>query len=332
MKQRKESHQISRRSFIKMAGAGVIAGLGLSHLAGCAQREPLLRIASNIWPGYELLYLARDQHYFSEDQIRLVELPSATVCIQSLAAGTIEGAMLTLDEVLTARAEGLNLKIVSVLDVSMGADVLLATPDIRELSQLKGKRIGVEESAVGAVMLDAALKAANLTPSDIKTVYMTVSQHREAYLNKEVDALISFEPVKSLLIKEGAIQLFDSSQIPGRIIDVLAVLPKVISHNPNAMKKLVAAHFTARDYFLQQPQHASVILSKRLQIEPSDVPAAYEGIELSDIKQNYAYLSGPSPVLESSVKELLAIMQAARLLPGNVGIADLLTESFLPRM
>ena len=34
---------------------------------------PLLRVATHVWPGYELLYLAREQGYYDDRQIRLVE-------------------------------------------------------------------------------------------------------------------------------------------------------------------------------------------------------------------------------------------------------------------
>ena len=318
----------SRRTFLRYSAMGLLANPCLS-LTGCARQEPALRIASNVWPGYELLYLARRQGYFNDQEIRLTEVPSATVCIQLLAAGSVEGAMLTLDEVLTARADGLDLRVIAVLDVSLGADVLLARPEIDSLNDLKGKRIGVEQSAVGAVMLDAALRKAGLEPADINAVYMTVNKHRDAYSRGEVDALISFEPVKTQLLQQGAKLLFSSAEIPGRIIDVLAVLPSAIDTNPLALAQLVAAHFDARRYFVEHPQEASMVLAERLQLAPADVPGSYEGLELPDLQQNRAYLQGDAPLLYKSAQELARIMEAAQLLPRHVNTTDLVDGSFL---
>ncbi|MCW9003657.1 MAG: ABC transporter substrate-binding protein, partial [Gammaproteobacteria bacterium] len=290
----------------------------------------LLRIASNVWPGYELIYLARKLEYFGDDAVRLVELPSATVCIQSLAAGTIEGAMLTLDEVISARSGGIDLRVVAILDISMGADVLMAGPEIKSISDLVGKRIGVEQSAVGAVMLDAILDEGGLKPEDIETKYMTVNRHREAYNAKQVDALITFEPVKTQLIADGAHQLFDSSQIPGRIIDVLAVLPSVIENSPDNLRKLVAAHFQARDYFRNNQIQASEIMSKRLQLDPADVPGSYDGIELPDININYQWMGGANSKLTQSAIVLEEIMKKAKLLSGSTDLVNLIDNRFLP--
>ena len=301
----------------------------LTVLTACSQNEPLLRIASNVWPGYELIYLAREKEYFNKKEVRLVEVPSATAAIQSLAAGNIEGAMLTLDEVLTARSEGLELVIVAVLDNSVGADVLMAHPSIDNLSSLKGKRIGVEKSAVGAVMLDAALQKANLTATDVQLVYMTVNKHKTAYINNEVDALVTFEPVKTQVQKEGAKLLFDSSQIPGRIIDVLAVLPSAIKKNSKAINTIIKSHFKARSEFIENPLEASKILSKRLQIKPEEVPASYEGIELPGIDQNKKMITGSTPTLEKSAQDLVVIMQRANLLQGKINLTHLIDGSFI---
>lgn len=318
----------SRRTFLHYSLLGLLAGPYLS-LMGCSRAEPLLRIASNVWPGYELLYLARHLGYFNDQEIRLTEVPSATVCIQLLAAGSVEGAMLTLDEVLTARADGLDLRVIAVLDVSLGADVLLVRPGIDSLQDLKGKRIGVEQSAVGAVMLDAVLQKAGLEPADINAVYMTVNKHRTAYSRGEVDALISFEPVRTQLVREGARLLFSSADIPGRIIDVLAVLPSAIDKSPLALAQLVDAHFRARQYFLEHPQEASAALADRLQLAPADVPGSYDGLELPDLQKNRAYLQGAAPLLETSAAELVRIMEAAQLLPGRVSTTSLIDGSFL---
>jgi len=323
-------HSLSRRKFLTIS-SGVLAGIYALGLNGCSSKtEPSIRIASNIWPGYELLYLAREQNKFTNRPIKLVEVPSATVCIQSLAAGTVEGAMLTLDEVISACAEGLNLKIITVLDISMGADVLLAKPGIKNIQQLRGKRIGVEKTAVGAIMLQAILDKVDFTINDIKTVYTTVNSHTESYKSNQVDALITFEPVKTQLLNLGASILFDSSKIPGQIIDVLAVLPSAIKSSPNAIKHVVKSHFDARKYFQLNPSESSKIMATRLQVAPSQVPNTYQGIELPDISQNHKLLSGNNPDLQTSIKTLAKIMKNANMIPQNTDTQNLIDASLLP--
>jgi len=325
-----ELMNFKRRKFITNSVA-VMAGVMLSSagLISCSSKKPAIRIASNIWPGYEFLFLARELKYLNEDVVRMVELPSASVCLEALSAGTVEGAALTLDEVLTAQAEGLDLKVVAVLDVSMGADVILAHSGIKTLQDLKGKTVGVEKSAVGAVMLYSALEKAKLKISDIKIKQMNVNRHRDAYLSGNVDALVTFEPVISQLSKSNSTKLFTSADIPGRIVDVIAVRAEVLDSNPEAVKELVAAHFKALEKFQSAPKVMSVIMASRLKVKPNEVAELYTDIELPDVSANRDLLLGDPAKLEPLAKKLAQIMIRGRLLPEDFVMPKIAAGQFL---
>lgn len=324
---------LQRRRFLGQVLAGMAWGsLAGAGLVGCAARqEPLVRIASNVFPGYELMYLAAERGHFSPDAVRMVEMPSATACLQALAAGSVEGAALTLDEVISARSENLHLKIVAVLDISLGADVLIAKPDITTLTELRGKRIGVEQSAVGAVMLDAVLTQAGLNAGDVQVVYATVDRHRDLYLKDRVDALVTFEPVPSQLAQKNAKKLFDSSAIPGRIVDVLAVRDEVTSQSPGALRQLLAGHFLALAELRSAPQTASPIIARRLGISPGDVPAAYHGLDLPDAEANRAWLAGQPSKLDTAAAELQRVLLKSGLIRQGTDLDGIGDGRFLPK-
>ncbi|MEN8180104.1 MAG: hypothetical protein ABFS39_15995 [Pseudomonadota bacterium] len=84
-------------------------------LSACSE-EPILRIGSNQWPGYEPVYLARDLHAFDRDEINLVELPSTTDVMQFLRNGNLDGGMLTLDEAISLIVDSVPLRVVLVED------------------------------------------------------------------------------------------------------------------------------------------------------------------------------------------------------------------------
>lgn len=317
----------SRRDFLAAAGASaLVLGLG-----GCgAGREPVLRIATNQWPGYELLYLARDLGHLDDRAVHLVEMLSTSDSIQALAAGTVEGAGLTLDELLIARAMGIDLRAVLVFNVSAGADAVLAHPDIASLADLKGRRVGVEHTAVGALMLHSALERAGLRPSDIRIVGLTVDQHPQAYRRGEVDAVVSFEPRASEIEAAGARRLFDSRAIPGSIVDVLAIKPSALDRAPDAARLAVAAYFHALPHLRRQPADAALRMAPRLGTTPETLLRAFDGLELPDLATNRRLLHGnPSP-LERSAGTLAEIMTRENLLPRPVAIAPLATDAYLP--
>ncbi len=133
-----------------------------SLMQGCERGPaPPLRVGSNVWPGYETLYLARSLGIFASTPIKLVELPSVTEVTHAFRNGGLEVAALTLDEALALLQQDTSLRVILVVDVSNGGDAVLARPEITSLAQLKNRRIGVENSAVGAIMLDGLLTTAN---------------------------------------------------------------------------------------------------------------------------------------------------------------------------
>ncbi len=317
----------SRRQFL----TGLVALPFVSVVSSCtAASEPLFRFGAQIFPGYEFLFLARELGLYEEEQIRLVETPNASSSLHALSAGTLDGAALTLDEVLLARSQGLPLVVIAVLDKSVGADVFMAGPQVPDLQQLKGKRIGVEETAVGAVMLDAVLAEAQLTIHDVKLVYTSFNEHVESWENGEVDALVTYEPVKTQLAEKGLVALYSSTSIPDRIIDVIAVTPKAIATMPNALTELLAGNFAAYEQF--RTQQASVLdaLSKRLHVSVEDIPAVFTGLEMQTADDNHQWLTGTAPRIVPASQNLMEVMIQGKLLAGNMPLNGLTDARFLP--
>lgn len=286
--------------------------------AGCNATSPAaLRIGAHPWLGYELMYLARSRGFIQPDQVRLIEAPTASASLRALAAGTLEGAGLTLDEVLNARARGLMLKVVAVLDVSHGADVLLARPPLRALADLKGRRIGVEQSATGALMLDAALTRGGLYPGDVQLVPLDFSEHDRAYRSGRVDALVTFEPIRSQLLRYDAHELFSSAQVPGLIIDVLAVRADVLPQQADALRALVAGVFLAQADWQRDAAGCAALMSPRLRLLPAEVTQAFGLLTLPDRAANRQWLGGSAPRLHQAARHLVAVMRRAALLPAG---------------
>jgi len=288
--------------------------------------ESPLRIGTNTWPGYEPLYLARSLGYYNNSRIHLVEMNSASEVIHSLRSGMLEGAALTLDEVLTLQADDFDLKIILVMDFSNGGDVLLAKPDIDTLLDLKGKRIAVEYTAVGAILLDAALASADLTVSDIEVIACSLDNHLDCYNSN--DAVITFEPVKTKILHQGAKQMFDSSKIPGRIIDVLVVHKETTITHHHTLKNLLSGYFKARQYLSKQPQDAARLMAPRQHISASDMLASYEGLELPKLEENRLLLNDSLQDTIIDLSKFMVERQLLRKIPNNKNMID---ASFLPQ-
>ncbi len=308
----------------------VAAAAMLPVLAGCARKEPLLRMASNVWPGYTLVHAAQELGRFDPMRVRLIEMPASSDVVQALAAGTVEAGALTLDEMLAARADGLDLVAVLVFDESRGADALVARPMVRDLADLAGRRIGVEQSAVGALVLNAALRSAGLRLDQVEPVLLPVSEHLAAWRERRIDALVSFEPTISQVSARGAHRLFDSRSMPGAILDVLAVHRPVLQQQPQGLRQLVQAHFDLLRQFQQQPERLWPMLASQLGLSVDETRQAYEGLLLPDLAANHDWLAGADSTLRQSAQALVEVMELGRMLPRRPSLDGLTSIDALP--
>lgn len=301
---------MKRRTLVSaLAGAGITAQIG-----GCLTTREPLRIARHVWPGYEFMFLAERAGKLDETTLNLIDTPSATESMRLLSTGQADGAALTLDEVLQARAQNVPLQVVLVFNISLGADVLLGRPAMADLRALQGRRIGYEATGVGALMLYKALQVAGLRYTDIVAMPLSSDQHLSAWRRGTVDGLITFEPLASQLAGDGARRLYDSSRLPDTIFDVLAVRPAVLENHAQTLRHLIASHFQELAQFRKNPLDAAYRLTNRLALPPKDVIAAYRGLELPPVSRNRQLLQGANAPLVQAARELGSVLLAAGIL------------------
>ena len=124
----------TRRQFCALACATF-----LLPLIGCTRGpEPVLRIGTNVWIGCEPLYLARELGRLDPNAVQLVEYPSASEVHRAYRNQAIDGMVISLDELLGLAADGLQPRIILVVDVSNGADVVVGRRGMRTMRDLKG--------------------------------------------------------------------------------------------------------------------------------------------------------------------------------------------------
>ena len=277
---------LRRRTCLRWLGT---LALPASGLVACAAPHPPVRVGSIVFPGYEMVFLARDLGLLDETQARLIEMPSSTDAVRALASGQLEAANLTLDECIAAHAEGLDLRVLAVLDISAGADAVYSRRPMT-LAQLAGKRIAVEDSAVGATVLAALLEAARLRPDQIVQVPTVLPSTGRDFAGGRADVVITAEPWASQIEAAGGHRLFDSTRMPGRIVDVMVAHAQVVRERPAALQHLVRAHFRGLAHWTRQPNDAARRLAPRLELPPEQVAGAYRGLELPDRPQNLQLL------------------------------------------
>jgi NitT/TauT family transport system substrate-binding protein len=308
----------------------VLASLGsvllsLAVFLGCdIPSARVFHVCTNQWPGYEPLYLARSLGYFNDNEVRLVEYSSASDCMRAFGNGTVEAAGLTLDEALQLAEDGIAVKIILVMDFSNGADALLARPEIRTLGGLKGRRVGVENTATGAYVLHRALQKGGLRLEDVSVVPTIVAEHERAYLSGRIDAVVTFEPVRTYLKTAGMHELFSSREIPGEIIDVLIVERDCAERFPREVASLHSAWHRALEYLRANPKDATERMAPRAKLSPAEFRNTLEDIRFPAPAENHKLLAGDSPGLLIPMRQLVETMVSHKLLRRPVAVKSLL--------
>lgn len=303
----------------------------LSCYAGCQQPPPTaLRIGTNVWPGYEPLYLAKAQGYYKNLHVRFVEYPSTIEVLRAFKNRNLEAAALPLDEVIGLCRSCPDVKIILVTDISHGGDVIIAQQGIESVEELRGKRIAVESYALGAYFISRALEVHGMNLRDVSIVPLEVDEHKEAFLQDRVDAAVTFEPIRTKLLAVGGKEIFSSREIPGEIVDALVVHEEALEGNQNMLKKVIQGWFNAVADLEKKPREAAAIMSKRLKITPNEVLASYDGLILPGADENHRMLGKKDGTLYGNLARLSRVMIKYNLLEGEPLYQNLLTERFLP--
>lgn len=316
-----------RRRFLKQLALAA-AVIELPGLVACAPARPMV-LAIHPWVGYETLYLARDFKWLP-DAVVFLEGHSLSDSYAALQSGQADAACMTLDEMLHARANGIPLSVALVFDVSAGADMVVARPSIAKPADLAGKRIGLEQNALGALMLQKLLQVAGLTDSSLTLVELPPDQQLDAWRNHEIDAVITYEPTASLLIQEGALRLFDSRQIPDTIFDVLAVRSDRMTHK-RTLQEVVAGHFRALEHMRTYRQDTLYRISVHEDLSVDEVQQVLAGVILPSLAANRGYLLGQDSQLIQAARTLSTTMVRYGLLKQEDNLDGLIMPDTLPR-
>lgn len=299
---------------IRMPSPLVFTLLLCLALFACSPAEKTsapVRLGINVWPGYEYLFLAREKGFFADEglNLKLVETGSLYDLRRAFERGKVDGMAASVIEVVQAAANsGRIAKIFMVPDFSNGADVIVARTPIQSVAELKGKRIGMELASLGQFMVARALQMNDLSLDDITVVPMSQEGMVRAVQDNQVDAVMAYPPVSVELLRRADMGvIFSSGDIPGEVMDVVALTPEILRQQPEVPQKILRVWQRALDFAAANPEEAHSIAANREGISAKEFAAALEGIKLLSIAEQRELL-GDKIAIE---RILSAIMKVA---------------------
>jgi len=269
----------------------------------------------------------RELHAGSRTTVQLVEYPSASEVLRAFRNQAIDGMVISLDELFGLAVDGMQPRVILVVDVSHGADAVVGRPGMKTMTDLQGKRVAVESGALGAFMLSRALALNGMQASDVKVVHMESNEQPSAFEKDLVDGAVTFDPYRAQLLRGGATMLFDSTRIPGEIVDLVAVRASALDKQPKAVQSLLAGWFKAIDYLQREPSDAARRMGIRQQTTGEQYLAALRGLHIPSREENLRMIGGANPELVLSGRRLMDLMLEAKLLPSGLKIEEVLAPA-----
>jgi NitT/TauT family transport system substrate-binding protein len=172
--------------------------------------------------------------------INIVQINDYVESVNQYTAGKLDGVTVaSMDALTIPAAGGKDTTALIVGDYSNGNDGLVSK-NAASVADMKGKTVNLVELSVSHYLLARALDSVGLKLSDVKTVNTSDADIVSAFNTSDVQSVVTWKPQLSEVAKvSGANTLFDSSKIPGEILDLLVVDTKTLAENPNLGKALV---------------------------------------------------------------------------------------------
>ena len=264
-----------------------------SSVTVLAQTEVSLVLARNlITPAEEIFAYAvpKQLGYFDQEGIAPIILKAngSTAAIQLVASGHAQIGFASSSSLAAAIEKGVPVKAFAGLTIRWPYDTaVLQGFDIKQFSDLKGKRIGVISLASASYAdLKANLHYAGMTEQDVKIIPVGAGvQAAVALQNKHVDAIVSYSDSFALMRQKGIeLELLPRSEEMENLFSVTMFTSQdMLNNQPDILARFARAAYKGIIYTHLYPDDALLMSFKEFpELSGSKDP---QGIDAQNTKE-----------------------------------------------
>lgn len=209
----------------------------------------------------------------------------------ALSSGNVQCMNNTVDSMVSARANGVNMEVVAFSNMSYGLDKIVATEDIKSVDDFPGKSYGADLGFLNHMWMLLTLQRAGYSYDDAELVVLLPQESAAAFLAGSIDIDVNYLPfVAESLGRDGAhvlkSSLSDRTWERGLIGDAIACNTDWLAEKPDTALELLRAWFEAVDWWKENPEKGNEIVAEGLGWDVGDVRLnMYGAIELN-LSQN----------------------------------------------
>ena len=289
-----------RRAFI----AATVSVLALLSTAAFAKDD--YRIAWSIyvgWMPWDYAAQAGIVDKWAEKYgitIEVVQFNDYIESINQYTVGAFDACTMTnMDALTIPAAGGVDSTALIVGDFSNGNDGLVLKGAGKSLGDIKGQNVNLVELSVSHYMLARALATMDMTERDLTVVNTSDADIVAAFAADDVTSVVTWNPLLAeIKAMPDVSPVFDSSMIPGEIIDMLVVSTEALA-DPRLGKALVGAWYETMA--VMSGTDAAADAAKTHMAEASGTDLAGYNAQLAATEMFYT----PAPAVDFVRSELL---------------------------
>ncbi|WP_248795453.1 putative urea ABC transporter substrate-binding protein [Pseudomonas sp. MWU13-2105] len=206
--------------------------------------------------------------------IKVTQLNDYVESINQYTAGQFDGCTMTnMDALTIPAAGGVDSTALLVSDFSNGNDGIVLKGNGKTVADLKGMNVNLVQLSVSHYLLARALDSVDLLEKDLKVVNTSDADISAAFNTDAVQAVTTWNPMLAdIKAKPGVSEVFDSSKIPGEIIDMMVVNTQTLKDNPALGKALTGAWFEVLALMANHSAASEAALEHMAKASGTDLP------------------------------------------------------------
>lgn len=240
--------------------------------------------------------------------IEMVQINDYVESINQYTAGKFDGVVVTnMDTLTIPAAGGVDTTALIVGDYSNGNDGIVLKKG-KSVADLKGQKINLVELSVSHYLLARALDTVKLKEKDVKTVNTSDADIVAAFASNDVNSVVTWNPqLSEVKAAKGATLVFDSSKIPGEILDLAVVNTQTLKDNPALGKALAGAWYETMAVMSKDDAAGKAARAEMAKASGTDL-AGYD----SQLKTTFMYYDPKAAVAFAKSPELVKTMELVR--------------------
>lgn len=271
----------SRREFALLAAnvgvATVAASSGLSRPAWAQEAKAMIgHFPSANQQNFSKATGSMQKALGEKTKVEFVSVSAGPQILTAMAADSLDTCNIGSSAMIVGFSQGLPVSMVYMHKVVKDSECLVVRNDagIKELKDLKGKKVGCPFNTSVHFALLAAMKTAGLTAADVTLVNLRPDAIGAAWQRKDIDAAYIWHPVLASLQADAGTIIFQSGDLIAKgslIFDGVIARDAFKKNHPDLLLAFLKELNRINEIYRNKPDDVVNVMAPFLQIPPATV-------------------------------------------------------------